>query len=84
MRKKIITEVDELPIYAEYMHNDAYQVSKKYGKDAFYLVYYLGTSTMPFFYKTKSKLENFFKNSKFFFVIPIVLFKEELTAFFVS
>ena len=66
LRKKILTEVDELPIYAEYMHNDAYQVSKKYGKDAFYLVYYLGTSTMPFFYKTKSKLENFFKHSKFF------------------
>tara|TARA_B100001094_G_scaffold324978_1_gene378515 strand:- start:522 stop:2192 length:1671 start_codon:yes stop_codon:yes gene_type:complete len=66
LRKKIITEVDELPIYAEYMHNDAYEVSKKYGKDAFYLVYYLGTSTMPFFYKTKSKLERFFKKSKIF------------------
>ena len=66
LRKKIINEIEELPIYAEYMHNDAYSVSKKYGKDAFYLIYYLGTSCMPFFYKTKSKLENFFKNSKFF------------------
>ncbi len=66
LRKKVLTEVDELPIYAEYMHNDAYETSKKYGKDAFYLVYYLGTSTMPFFYKTKSKLENFFKKSRFF------------------
>ena len=66
LRKKIINEIEELPIYAEYMHNDAYSVSKKYGKDAFYLIYYLGTSCMPFFYKTKSKLENFFKSSKFF------------------
>ena len=66
LRKKIINEIEELPIYAEYMHNDAYSVSKKYGKDAFYLIYYLGTSSMPFFYKTKSKLESFFKNSKFF------------------
>ncbi len=66
LRKKILTEVDELPIYAEYMHNNAYETSKKYGKDAFYLVYFLGTSTMPFFYKIKSKLESFFKNSKFF------------------
>ena len=31
------------------MHNDAYGISKKYGKDAFYLIYYLGTSCMPFF-----------------------------------
>ena len=66
LRKKIINEIEELPIYAEYMHNDAYSISKKYGKDAFYLIYYLGTSCMPFFYKTKSKLESFFKNSKFF------------------
>ncbi len=66
LRKKIINEIEELPIYAEYMHNNAYKVSKKYGKDAFYLIYYLGTSAMPFFYKTKSKLESFFKNSKFF------------------
>ena len=66
LRKKIINEIEELPIYAEYMHNDAYNISKKYGKDAFYLIYYLGTSCMPFFYKTKSKLESFFKNSKFF------------------
>ena len=66
LRKKIINEIEELPIYAEYMHNDAYNISKKYGKDAFYLIYYLGTSCMPFFYRTKSKLESFFKNSKFF------------------
>ena len=48
------------------MHKDAYEVSKKFGKDAFYLIYYLGTSTMPFFYRTKSNLESFFKKSKFF------------------
>ena len=66
LRKKIINEIEELPIYAEYMHNDAYNISKKYGKDAFYLIYYLGTSCMPFFYRTKAKLESFFKNSSFF------------------
>ncbi len=66
LRKTIITEIEELPIYAEYMHKDAYEVSKKYGKDAFYLIYYLGTSSMPLFYKIKSNLERIFKNSKFF------------------
>ncbi len=66
LRRKILTEVEELPIYAEYMHNNAYEISKKYGKDAFYLIYFLGTSSMPFFYKTKSKLESYFKKSRFF------------------
>ena len=56
----------ELPIYAEYMHKDAYEISKKYGKDAFLLIYYLGTHTMPFFYKIKSKIEKIFSNSKLF------------------
>ena len=39
-RRKVLKEVKELPIYAEYMHKDAYEISKKYGKDAFLLIYY--------------------------------------------
>ena len=66
LRKKILTEIDELPIYAEYMHNDAYAVSKDYGKDAFLLVHFFGTTCMPFFYKAKSKLERYFHSSSFF------------------
>ncbi len=65
-RKKVLTDIDDLPIYGEYVHRDAYLASKKYGKDAFLLIYYLGTSSMPFFYKLKSKLENYFSNSKMF------------------
>jgi D-lactate dehydrogenase len=65
-RRKVLKEVKELPIYAEYMHKDAYEISKKYGKDAFLLIYYLGTHTMPFFYKIKSKIEKVFSNSKLF------------------
>ena len=48
-RRKVLQEVKELPIYAEYIHRDAYNISKKYGKDAFLLIYYLGSHAMPFF-----------------------------------
>ena len=34
-RRKVLQEVSDLPIYAEYLHRDAYDVAKKYGKDAF-------------------------------------------------
>ena len=64
-RRKVLQEVSDLPIYAEYLHRDAYDVAKKYGKDAFLLIYFLGTSAMPVFYKLKSRIETFFKNSKF-------------------
>ena len=65
-RRKVLKEVKDLPIYAEYMHRDAYNISKKYGKDAFLLIYCIGSHTMPFFYKVKSKIEKYFGNSKLF------------------
>ncbi len=65
-RRRVLQEVSDLPVYAEYLHRDAYEVSKKYGKDAFLLIYLLGTSVMPIFYKIKSKIDNFFSNSRFF------------------
>ena len=65
-RRKVLQEVKELPIYAEYIHRDAYNISKKYGKDAFLLIYLLGSHAMPFFYKIKSKIEKFFSKSKLF------------------
>ncbi|PPR25875.1 MAG: D-lactate dehydrogenase [Alphaproteobacteria bacterium MarineAlpha9_Bin4] len=65
-RRRVLQEVTDLPIYAEYIHREAYKVSKKYGKDAFLLIYYLGTSVMPIFYKIKSRIEKFFSNSRLF------------------
>ena len=65
-RRRVLSEVSDLPIYAEYIHRDAYEIAKKYGKDAFLLIYFLGTSIMPFFYKTKTKIESFFTLSKLF------------------
>ena len=65
-KKNVLTNVENLPIYAEYMHKDAYFTSKKYGKDAFLLINLLGTSSMPIFYRLKSKIERYFRNSKIF------------------
>ena len=66
LRKKILKEIDELPIYGEYVHRNAYLASKNYAKDAFLLIYYLGTSCMPFFYKIKSRIERYFNSSAIF------------------
>jgi len=65
-RKRVLTEIEDLPIYGEYVHRDAYEVSKKYGKDLFLLIHFLGTSSMPFFYKLKTRLENYFARSRLF------------------
>ena len=73
-RRKVLKEVKELPIYAEYMHKDAYEISKKYGKDAFLLIYYLGTHTMPFFYKIKSKIEKFLVIQNYSLLTPWIIY----------
>ncbi len=65
-KKSVLSNLENLPIYAEYMHKDAYEAAKKYGKDAFLLIYFLGTSTMPIFYKIKTRIERYFKSSKIF------------------
>ena len=39
-RRRVLSEVSDLPIYAEYIHRDAYEIAKKYGKDAFLLIYF--------------------------------------------
>ena len=56
------------------MHRDAYNISKKYGKDAFLLIYYLGSHTMPFFYKVKSKIESIFVIQNYFLIIHSIIF----------
>ncbi len=74
-RRRVLKEISDLPIYAEYMHRDAYKVSKIYGKDLFLLIHFLGTSVMPIFYRIKSKIEKFFSKSKIFssFTLDYVL-----------
>ncbi len=58
LRKNILTNFKELPDMAEYLHRTIFDVTEKYGKDTFLAIKYLGTKSMPKFFKLKSKLEN--------------------------
>ena len=65
LKNDILTKIDDLPTYAEYMHSNVYEVSKNFGRDAFYLIYFFGTDAMPFFYKTRNIIDKFLKKFKF-------------------
>ncbi|HRJ67680.1 MAG TPA: D-lactate dehydrogenase [Alphaproteobacteria bacterium] len=57
LRRHILTRFESLPVSAEYMHGDAFDIAARYGKDVFLAIHHLGTKRMPFFFGLKSKLD---------------------------
>lgn len=54
LRRDFLTHLPELPISAEYMHRDAYDIANIYGRDAFWIIYRLGTRFLPRFLAWKA------------------------------
>lgn len=59
LRRHILTEFEALPIASEYMHREAYDIAKKYGKDTFLTIQYLGTHRLPAIWERKSRFDEF-------------------------
>lgn len=47
VRRRLLSELTELPISGEYMHREAFDIAERYGKDVFLAVRYLGTTRLP-------------------------------------
>ena len=54
IRRDILTEFDNLPIAGEYIHRDAYETAKIYGKDLFLFIRKFGTDNVPKAFAAKS------------------------------
>lgn len=61
VRRHMLENFKELPISAEYMHRDAYDVAEKYGKDTFLIITKFGTQNLPKLFALKSKVDEFFE-----------------------
>ena len=57
LRRLILAECETLPIAAEYMHGEAFDLADRYGKDQFLLIDWLGTDRLPRFFAAKSWLD---------------------------
>lgn len=60
IRRKLLSELDELPEVGEYMHRDIFDVAEKYGKDTFLSVLYLGTQRLPKMFALKGRVDSIF------------------------
>lgn len=57
LRRHVLGKFASLPISAEYLHRDAYDVAEAYGKDMFLAIRWLGTASIPTLMKAKAVLD---------------------------
>jgi D-lactate dehydrogenase (quinone) len=57
IRRYMLAHFKTLPVAGEYMHREAYDIAKLYGKDVFLAIQYMGTKRIPLFFRLKSKFD---------------------------
>jgi D-lactate dehydrogenase len=66
IRRKALSEFENLPVAGEYMHREIYDIAKKYGKDSFIVINKLGTDRLPFLFGMKANAERILDKMKIF------------------
>jgi D-lactate dehydrogenase (quinone) len=57
LRRRALTELPELPVSADYIHRDMFDIAHVYGKDTLLMIYWLGTDYLPRFFSLKGQLD---------------------------
>jgi D-lactate dehydrogenase (quinone) len=58
IRRRMLTELKNLPVAGEYMHREIYDIAAQYGKDSFITIDKLGTDRLPYMFAAKARTEN--------------------------
>ena len=62
LRRHILTNFQNLPVSAEYMHREVFNITEVYGKDTVWMIDKLGTSQLPTFFAIKGSVDAWLKN----------------------
>lgn len=57
LRRRILADFDTLPVSAEYMHQEVFDLSDRYGKDTMVMIDKLGTDRLPMFFALKGAVD---------------------------
>lgn len=57
IRRDMLANFGSLPIAAEYIHQDAYDIAARYGKDTFLFIQKAGTDRMPALFASKARFD---------------------------
>ena len=58
LRRHMLSQFASLPVAAEYMQRDCFDVAECYGKDMFYMIRWLGTERLPRFFALKRRFDS--------------------------
>jgi D-lactate dehydrogenase len=57
LRRRILKEFETLPVSAEYMHRECFDIAAVYGKDTLVMIDKLGTDRLPMFFALKGAVD---------------------------
>ena len=57
LRREILSGFDSLPVSAEYIHSEIYDITEVYGKDTLVMIDKLGTDRLPAFFAIKGAID---------------------------
>lgn len=57
LRRHMLAEFETLPVSAEYMHREVFDITTKYGKDTMVMIDKLGTDKLPMFFAMKGAVD---------------------------
>ncbi|WP_128255476.1 D-lactate dehydrogenase [Falsirhodobacter deserti] len=57
LRRRLLTELPELPVSGEYLHRDCFDIAHRYGKDTLLMIHWLGTDRLPAFFALKGAID---------------------------
>ncbi len=65
IRRHALAHFTHLPIAGEYLHRDAFDIARKYGKDLFVIIDKMGTDWLPMFFSLKTRCDAWFERLGF-------------------
>lgn len=71
LRRTLLSNCKSLPLAAEYLHRDAFDLADRYGKDQFLLIERLGTERLPRFFDLKNRCDEFFSRRRWLPANPV-------------
>ncbi len=57
LRRRMLSELPELPVSGEYLHREIFDIARVYGKDTLLMIHWLGTSFLPLFFTLKGRMD---------------------------
>ncbi|WP_174296352.1 D-lactate dehydrogenase [Sphingomonas bacterium] len=59
LRRRLLSAGQDLPVSAEYLHRDAFDIADRYGRDTFIAIRLLGTDRLPLLFALKARVDGF-------------------------